>query len=178
MSQERTFELHTVGSYKAERVIFHALPGLGKSFAVAGFANQALDSDIIQMVVIGDKGYQVSKKLGWSEDKLMQQMSEMIVRITHNAPQYKFVASNMYIEPKGFKPFLVTISPDDYIQHLEIAKRVDLLEKFDHDLLRDWASASFDRQKDYDLVHVLTPGEFLTSVADDFYSAKITKITY
>lgn len=117
-------------------MFIRALPGTGKTW----FANRntgVLDTDDIIRELTGDVSDKHLKRMLETPELF----DEAKRRIEAALADDGVVVSNFNPAPFGLTPdYHFGYEPDDYIRHLEIAGRNDLLTGFEPDQLKGWAA--------------------------------------
>jgi hypothetical protein len=152
------------------KILFQALPALGKTTAVVSYAGQALDSDVLMTMLLGDVGPKVWERVGFTYNQYLKELAKLTSLMFGNYPTLKFVASNTFYKCKGFKNVLIGVEPELYIDVIIANERSELITLFGKDKLFQWALESLDLANLCDEVIMLNEGEYVTDVIDKYYN--------
>lgn len=131
-------------------MIIRALPSCGKTYLVKS-QSTFVDTDGLLLAVTGDKSYGAHHMIGDGSQK--SAIFDALVKLTI---KQRHLVTNCDLSSLGLQPDIVVgYSPDDYIKHIKLCGRVDLLRNNSEKVLREWA-ASLDEK-----AIRLKPGTFL-----------------
>lgn len=137
-------------------MLIRALPSTGKSY-FANSRSDVVDTDDIVSDLVGEVSPDSLKRI-FSNDKLLAQLVDAV----SDALKTGHVVTNLYLDDTGLRTDVtVGYSPDDYIEHIKIAKRTDLLEGFGEEKLRSWAADAVKAG-----AILLRPDQFLSHLPD------------
>lgn len=134
-------------------MIVSALPSTGKSWLTRHYVS-VFDGDGLQQLVVGDFGkeaYDVlvaHSELGRPAAKIAQELARQGLFVTN------FTLDGLEAD------YYVGYRPNEYIEHIKLSGRSDLIEAFGEQVLRGWA-ASYAELGSFDNVVLLEAHEFL-----------------
>lgn len=158
--------------------IVHAIPGSGKTHAAreAGASGRLVDSDVLFKQLFGTK----ASKQAMDDVLADRDWRDMLFHRYANFSRYdsRFILlSNANPDTcGGLAALRVAYAPSDYVEHLHLCGRTDLIEKFGEATLRTWAEdhARLSEHRFAPRTIWLPPGRFLSNVgviAEQDYAA-------
>lgn len=133
--------------------IIQCPPASGKTYLVARNPGAYIDSDALLSAVMGVK----SSKATYDALRKRPSAVALLRHLMVEASKKAVVLTNFTLPGLPITA-MYGYTPDDYIEHIRIANRTGLLEKFSEDELRSWMRNYAAR---YDDVHLLKAGEFI-----------------
>lgn len=146
----------------------HAIPGSGKTYATrrAGASGWLLDSDDLFASTFGVKATKAAMDAVFANPDALGALKRRYSTFGRQDSRY-ILLSNVNPDSLGATTSLrVAYAPDDYVPHLRMCGRFDLIDKFGADTLRSWAvdHGKLSERPNAPRTFWLKPGQFLSDI--------------